>query len=750
MKHYILCLLLIVYSILEAQNIYVPFKKTKKSTTHILLDNPKDVSRCIKKPGKLAACEGVRLNTRELNKKMVSTFILFLQSQPAIKELEIVYHHEDSLDFTLLASLRQLESLVLQNDHRVYHELNKLAGLKTLNKLSLFVDSIQQVPVSVTQLAALGELNLCDDKNCSLPLSDLYFYYPLNDTLYNAMEINGYSESLDLSDAVVKRHFMNLWPAAEEKRPLYLHDDVNSGASMLNAIDAVAAYQLPVALKPLVPGEKQVFEKKLINPLMPHVLVCNDQSVISVPEDAFVTKSGKPVGEDVSLLYRSVRTPADMMRTGVTMFYDTAGQKEMFRTNGMFEIRAFSGNEELALKKGKEIGVEFRANADTGNFNFYTLNDASNIWTYTSSVFQVPARKISYSYMTDKTEFADRYDDLSYTYLLPKNIESGSVEVPYLSNRKVYANDLFRLSGKSKRIRKGKNLVKLKVLTEFCNNMQGKVVFSIASVTYTTPYSEGVRYAYFPELKPLENIMFEFDGSVKTTEFARLYKKGKFYTDCRVYYEINADQAVIELKTKDAFIRIPVKALLTNAKGKTRPNTQLKSGFRRYARLLAIKESKFNQTVSRLVTLRSVDTAIYSSMVMLVAPNAGITGNSFYRLNIPLLGFFNCDQIYRIKQPMIMVNTIFKSGDTVLNNLNTAYVVDADAKGTYTYTPYHMILSYDNTSGIVLQSVSGDIYTCKGNDFRQQVKSSGNCEDVIIRVEKMEKKSDPDALVDKL
>ncbi len=110
-------------------------------------------------------------------------------------------------------------------------------------------------------------------------------------------------------------------------------------------------------------------EQKLITPTGTEIMV---------PKNAFVDKAGKEIKSKVTLNYKEIRTPSDIIIENVNMTYDSAGVSYQFQTAGMFDLRAFSGNEEAFLKKGQHIEISYISDK-SGDFNFYHYNGK---WDY--------------------------------------------------------------------------------------------------------------------------------------------------------------------------------------------------------------------------------------------------------------------------------------------------------------------------------------------------------------------------------
>ena len=100
-------------------------------------------------------------------------------------------------------------------------------------------------------------------------------------------------------------------------------------------------------------------------------------TTITVPSDAFQTINGEDVSGKVDIHYREFHNISDIMLSGITMVYEDGD----FESAGMFEIRAFSNGDELALKPNKSIDVDL-ASYKSGNFNQYNLDEKTKKWNF--------------------------------------------------------------------------------------------------------------------------------------------------------------------------------------------------------------------------------------------------------------------------------------------------------------------------------------------------------------------------------
>ena len=106
----------------------------------------------------------------------------------------------------------------------------------------------------------------------------------------------------------------------------------------------------------------------------------SDGSSIDVPEDAFVGKDGKDVSGEVKLNYKSIKSPARILASGLHLLYKQGDSIVPFKTGGMFEVNAVSASgEPLKLKEGKSLTVNFAA-IDQEAYSLYRFDEASKEW----------------------------------------------------------------------------------------------------------------------------------------------------------------------------------------------------------------------------------------------------------------------------------------------------------------------------------------------------------------------------------
>lgn len=291
------------------------------------------------------------------------------------------------------------------------------------------------------------------------------------------------------------------------------------------------------------------------------------------------------------------------------------------------------------------------------------------------------------------------------------------------------------------KIRADRNLVKILTRADITDKDQPKLFISF-NLSRTNQSKSLMEYC-FPELMAFDNFEFELEEYMKSTKFRELYKKNKVYNDIRIYYEPGDNYGIIELKSSTGFTELRFKTYRTSANGSVIKNISFIRQFRKYQRLLNIKARYFNFEINKIQMTRGrYSDDIYNTTI--AETNAL---NVEYKVDINVLGFFNCDQIYRIKNPLVITQADFIYEGKKIENITTVYVVDRSANGTYTFPAYQFTMSLENTSGILVVDKSGDVYTCKGNHLRDNPPANNK---PYIQVNKAEKKESSTELVQKL
>ena len=97
---------------------------------------------------------------------------------------------------------------------------------------------------------------------------------------------------------------------------------------------------------------------------------------IIIPANSLVDSTGKLVNGEVELRFREFHDVEAIFLSGIPMQFG-ADREQFFSSAGMFEVRAFKGEQELAVKSGASLKVDLANFLDTmqGNYELFELED---------------------------------------------------------------------------------------------------------------------------------------------------------------------------------------------------------------------------------------------------------------------------------------------------------------------------------------------------------------------------------------
>src|ERR1700758_2354654 len=140
---------------------------------------------------------------------------------------------------------------------------------------------------------------------------------------------------------------------------------------LLGASFLIGLYRCSVEKKSFIsvnPPFKNVdvkFDEFKIESSAGDTLLCETGSSIIVPKDAFVDENGNAYNGELIIKYREFHNSTDILASGITMTYDSAGEKLEFQTAGMFEIKATKfDNSSLYLAADKQVVVNMASYVD--------------------------------------------------------------------------------------------------------------------------------------------------------------------------------------------------------------------------------------------------------------------------------------------------------------------------------------------------------------------------------------------------
>lgn len=129
------------------------------------------------------------------------------------------------------------------------------------------------------------------------------------------------------------------------------------------------------------------FEVFTLDPAQCQVFAYYSGSQFLIEPGSFVTQRGAPVTGPVTVKYRELHGPAEIIAAGLSMKAEVSGRRVHLETAGMFEIRAEQGGQPLQLAPGKRIRVRMASRIpDAPDLAVYRYADG--IWQPTGSAFK--------------------------------------------------------------------------------------------------------------------------------------------------------------------------------------------------------------------------------------------------------------------------------------------------------------------------------------------------------------------------
>lgn len=189
----------------------------------------------------------------------------------------------------------------------------------------------------------------------------------------------------------------------------------------------VPSIPVKLAIKETIESDS-IVNKPIINPAIPEADIANESyfvnakdggkikhhtgTEITIPEGAFMDEKGNVITGKVEIQYREFHDQADIYLSGIPMEYDTAGNKKIFESAGMMEIRGFQNGKRLKIVPDKNFVICMHSKNPDPKFNLYYLDEEKKKWNYEG--------KDSIA-LPSKSEIDTRYPTISSSIENPSN-----------------------------------------------------------------------------------------------------------------------------------------------------------------------------------------------------------------------------------------------------------------------------------------------------------------------------------------
>lgn len=469
-------------------------------------------------------------------------------------------------------------------------------------------------------------------------------------------------------------------------------------------------------VKPILPKLAKEREVFTVDANQPIVLKIASGTRVRIPANSLVDARGNVIQGKVNISYREYHEPMDVLLSGIPMTFDSAGTGHQFQTAGMFELQAVKNGREIFMKEGESIKVDLQSMDNESDYNLYALDESQgwqNIntapanppipWTgnnYPSKAYEyyMNFSNVGHAYLEkiDQCQFNELFDDEAY-YYTHKMDEVSDFKATYLF-----------ASGRRKSRVGRYGLLKVRTVRRERGDPKGLVRFTIQQLT--------TRYTH-PELKSFRDQVWILEESMDRVAFRRAFSYKKRYNDVRVNISDNGDYVVLNLKGDDGYTQFKVKPWIAGIEDPDRLMESFQDQYERYEKQLAKREKKynryrnrqnkewleeyeksrtaFNKQVEKLKTDKEKAMsynewiAYNEDLMEQYRQNADLVAASSFTLTRSLslegFGIYNCDQIYRLKQPVNVVAKYQVPDEKKPVQWDIAYVIDANLRGVLTY-----------------------------------------------------------------
>jgi hypothetical protein len=157
--------------------------------------------------------------------------------------------------------------------------------------------------------------------------------------------------------------------------------EIESNAIVL-LVDEIDSTNQKLVVNPLLVSIDVPNELYIINADKGGLIKHHTGTEITIPAKAFKDEEGNVIRGEVEIQYREFHDQAEIFLSGIPMGYDTAGEKTIFESAGMMEIRGFQDGKRLKIITNKNFSICMHSKNPDPKFNLYSLDETKGKWNY--------------------------------------------------------------------------------------------------------------------------------------------------------------------------------------------------------------------------------------------------------------------------------------------------------------------------------------------------------------------------------
>lgn len=401
-----------------------------------------------------------------------------------------------------------------------------------------------------------------------------------------------------------------------------------------------------------------------IDPSKDTVLSIGEQGTqLHIPQNAFVNKLGEVLTEKVNLSFQEYTNSAEMAFSKIPMTYNNGSENLCFNSSGMFSIQGDCLGQEAFIAEDKALKIDYFLPLHNENIDFYRLKEDSSNWELIAEIEEIKEEK---PLVEERKE-----EDI---------LRKDSAAVLFGEN------DL------------GENhlLVDHALLEE--DVLQKPYIYD----------NNGL----FLNQRPDADVKHLCDSLERIIRKDLRGGKGILYG--------LLDGRLMNFLIKEKKINLmPYVAMLPVSESQIEDLVQINDSLGRI-------RARFAKGGGRPIMIpdngnRSNSTLLAEGM------DKGHTYPPIIKgLNIKSFGVYNCDQIYRLPNPVNLLATYVDEKGNTIEDGNVLSMIDLNYNGAFSFAPGSFLCSVEGNNVLALFTHSGKLYVLEKGAFEgMNIKSSG-------------------------
>lgn len=437
---------------------------------------------------------------------------------------------------------------------------------------------------------------------------------------------------------------------------------------------------------------------------------------IDIPKNAFVDKNGNPIDKQVKVKVTTYDSPLEIALAGIPMTYNENEEPQFFSSSSMFKIETEDGNQNIRINPNAPLQASMPV--DRNSDTLYQLNSNTGLWekvappnlrTLTSAQimavkvelesdpdFKVPNRptmpedKSKFERITLNTKKEKDKGSFSFTIFPQYNPLSLSKNYKKFYQVRQIKRHTWHYDGNNSE-------ADMKAIDSLSKYLKRYYTKKVNKKTNNLPRNSRPSVIRSVELIP----------NIEKDNFTMRILVGNRTLDIPCYPEINPKNHDMEAKRIRGFYKgyMRVEKRKNRAWGKidNRYNSKIDNyndKNEKYSSAMEVYNKEFQKRLVKRLGATIADSLAYMSEEDLAAALISIPIEQ--KLQVLGFGTFNCDVIYRYREPVQFKGTLVAENGTELSPKNII-IMDKSQNGTFT-TQWKKKFMYDARGKVAIMA----------------------------------------------